>query len=168
MWSSVLRSLTTGYFLICLKTFGLVKNLGELDLGAIVIFIVSMGIVVIFPIFCNNFLKSNINNLDNPVFIAKYGTLIENVKIPKNNEKKTYLTVVIFLIKRLLIALVTEYVDTLPVIQIATSMFITIASFSFTYNYKPMISNYLNWIDLANDVLFMSLNYFLFLFTDYI
>ena len=79
MWSSVLRSLTTGYFLICLKTFGQVKNLGELDLGAIVIFIVNMGIVVIFPIFCNNFLNSNFNNLKNPVFIAKYGTLIENV-----------------------------------------------------------------------------------------
>lgn len=74
----------------------------------------------------------------------------------------------LFLVKRLLIAIVTVYCDIMPVVQIATGIYITLVSSSFTLCVKPMESNYLNWVELANDFLFITTNYFSFLFTDYV
>ena len=75
---------------------------------------------------------------------------------------------VIFLAKRQLIAFVTVFLDILPVAQIATGIYVTLASMSFTYNVWPMEYWYLNWIELANDLLFITTNYFAFMFTDFI
>lgn len=39
---------------------------------------------------------------------------------------------------------------------------------TFTIRLKPMDHWYLNWIEIANDILYISTNYFLFLFSDFI
>ena len=76
--------------------------------------------------------------------------------------------VVVFLVKRQMIAIVTVFFDFLPPVQIAVSIYVTLASTYFIIRTQPMELRYLNLIELANDFLFVSVNYFLFLFTDFV
>ena len=97
--------------------------------------------------------------------------LYENVDIPEQTKKykhSTFLHVVLFLVKRLIIAVVTVFLDFLPPVQIAVSIYLTLVSSYFTVTTQPMELWYLNWIELANDFLFISVNYFMFLFTDFV
>ena len=97
--------------------------------------------------------------------------MYENVDIPEQTKKykhSTFLHVVLFLVKRLIIAFVTVFLDFLPPVQIAVSIYLTLVSSYFTVTTQPMELWYLNWIELANDFLFISVNYFMFLFTDFV
>ena len=85
MWSSVFKSLITGYFVISLNTLAMVHTLGESDLKSIIVFTLNLGIVLIFPIYCYRFLKSNVKDLEKQEFKDKYGPLYETVYI---HEKK--------------------------------------------------------------------------------
>lgn len=76
-----------------------------------------MCLMVLFPLFCYFFLKSKpLRELRIPEFGERFGSLIENVDITRKNYKSTVMMVVIFLVKRLLIAFVTVCFDWLPVV----------------------------------------------------
>ena len=89
MWTSILRSLITGYFVISLTTLQQAGNLVELDLKAKIMCIGNLFIVVLFPIVCYVFLKTNLNYLETPKLKLKYGTLYENVYV-RNNKSKAF------------------------------------------------------------------------------
>ena len=135
------------------------------------IFVCQACLVIVFPLFSFCFLSTNLGQLELDKFKAKFGPLYENVDIPEQTKKykhSTYLHVVLFLVKRLIIAVVTVFLNFLPPVQIAVSIYLTLVSSYFTVTTQPMELWYLNWIELANDFLFISVNYFMFLFTDFV
>ena len=75
-----------------------------------------MCLVVMFPFFCYFFLKLNLRKLEKPEFRERFGSLFENIEITRKNYRSTVMMVVVFLVKRLLIAFVTVYFDWLPVV----------------------------------------------------
>ena len=85
MWSSVIKFITSGYFILSLDTLGSIHTLGESDLKTRIMFILNMCIVVVFPIFTYRFLESNLSQLENKKFKEKYGALYANVYLPNED-----------------------------------------------------------------------------------
>lgn len=81
MWSSVLRAISTAFFVISIKTLQQVQNFSEIDTAAKVMFLVNFSMIVFFPIFSFFFLKRNKNYLAKDNFKKSFGTLYENIQI---------------------------------------------------------------------------------------
>ena len=113
MWSSVLRALIQGFFILTLATsahlFGGAHNDESVEYGVVNIVLDSIKLLILicFPIGIAIFMIMQKNKLPTEEFILKYGTVYGQVRVESKVSDMPLWNPTIFLTKRLLIALAT-------------------------------------------------------------
>ena len=90
MWSSILRAIMQSYYLQLFVQFTFIDSVmfhkKELSPLQMVYACVLIILLMVFPIIANNFLKNRKDRLLDEDYIASYGTLFSNLRIPKKLE----------------------------------------------------------------------------------
>lgn len=121
----------------------------------------------ILPLMVLKFLKTNRTTLTLKDNQNKYGSLYHRQRVDSRFIDPIW-TTPIFLGRRLVIAFSTIVFQPMPVLQLATSIYVTIFSMSFNLRVRPMDSFQMNMIEAMNDTIFLLSCYNMFVFTDFV
>jgi hypothetical protein len=122
-------------------------------------------LMISLPLFSYWWLDKNYNRLSEAEFELKYGTLYTNVDI--NKWSSSWITT-IFCLRRLLICIFTIHFNSYLILNIYVTIYSSIFILFFYINVQPFKTRFLNRIEILNEIGYLSTNYFMFLFTDFI
>ena len=161
MWSSLIRSQIQTYFGACVLMFNSIKDDGHrLQLW------MQCAMFVCFPIYCLWFLNKHFGKgkLSTPSYIMRYGTMYQNL----NTRKRTvYLYTCFFLCRRFIHAFSTVFFQNLY-LNLYTNFFSCLFLLKFYLDYRPMVDNFSNRIELFNELFVLLSNYFIIILSDFV
>ena len=163
IYNSVLRMLLQTYLNLCVSAM-VTLNYGESALqvtaGLILFLILSVSpILVVYTL-----TKKRLIPIDHPMTIAKIGSLYLNVET--DGKYTALLYTPLFLVRRLIFAVIVVTVKENGPLQILTTMHFSLLLILFYVMVWPMSDTVNNMLQLVNEIFFFVLTTFLLAFTD--
>jgi hypothetical protein len=108
-----------------------------------------MNFCLFFMLFAHSFLRIKRSQLKDSNFSQKYDSLYINLDLSKAHS--TLLTT-LFLARRFFLGVILSFCDTHQTAQFIYMNLTSLALLLYLIKVKPMISNYLNYIEIFNEV----------------
>jgi len=100
--------------------------------------------------------------------MEKYGVLLEGIDIAKIGKPLAIATVLIFIYRKLVIAISVIYLIPYPVFSIFVFNMTTLVVIMFVEYVKPFDTKKLQFIKLSQEIIIIGISYHLFCFTDFV
>lgn len=127
--------------------------------------IVKLCLLITLPVFSYLYLKKNRENLSRDDFKKPYGTLYMGLK---ENRPSAYMLNSLFCGRRFVLAMTTIYLNSFLVSNIYVTLFGSLGMIKFFFDYTPYESPLLNRFEKVNEIFTLFINYYLFIFTEFV
>ena len=164
-WNSIIRGQIQFYFPVCCMVFKSFETFDDLDAQRSVVAVIKFSMLLYLPYFSYNFLMIHYDSLENPEFVAKWGSLYSNLYPLKTS---VYKMTTIFCFKRLIYAFVPVFVANSIVPSMYIYTYLPLFSIGYIISMKPMSSRALQFVEILNESTILWCGYFLPIFTDWI
>jgi len=117
------------------------------------------------PVFAFFYLRANQFQMNVEEFKQKFISLYTNIK-PHNQI--SYMYTLLFCIRRYIIGVMTIFLNSFVVFNIIVYFALQIGTISMYLHFKPMLTKFLNRIEIMNETLIFISVYFMMIFTNWI
>jgi hypothetical protein len=161
-YNSILRVCFQSYLKFCIIAFASIySSKDNVVLGTGLFF---LNFTIFFFLFAHSFLRINRSNLINPAFSLKFNSLYMNLDV---SNPHAYLMTTFFLARRFFLGYILSYSEKNPCAQFLYMNLTSLLMLMYLVKVRPMVSNYLNFIEIFNELILYGCTVLTAAMTDY-